>query len=137
MSARESDLLRIQEIYDVATQTIDQMERANVTKESFLKPSSAQEELVAEGLVNRVLRATEEGGKLSNLFEGYGFELRQMSGLRNRLAHAYGTVDMAIVWDVLQEEFPKLVEACEDYCEDVGIKLAATWRENPEEVSKA
>lgn len=28
-----------------------------------------------------------------------------MSGMRNRLANAYGTVDMGIVWDVLEIEF--------------------------------
>ena len=71
MSAKENDLLRIQEIYDVVT--------------------------------------------------------LEMGGLRNRLAHAYGTVDAGIVWDVLQVEFPKLREGCERYCEEKGISLTTTW----------
>lgn len=130
MSAKENDLLRIQEIYDIATQTLDQLAELELTAARFQSPQTAQEELVAEGLANRVFRATEEGGKLSEVFREYGFELREMSGLRNRLAHAYGTIDMAIVWDVLQEEFPKLVEGCERYCADNDIKLVATWRED-------
>lgn len=59
---------------------------------------------------------------------GYGFELREMSGLRNRLAHAYGTVDMGIVWDVLEIEFPKLAEGCKRYCDERGIDLMPTWK---------
>lgn len=127
MSARESDLLRIQEIYDVATQTKAQIEELGLSKEQFVSPGTARDELIAEGLVNRVFRVTEEGCNLSGLFAEYGFELRAMNGIRNRLAHAYGTIDMDIVWDVLEIEFPKLVDACVRYCEDEGIDLRPTW----------
>ena len=51
-----------------------------------------------------------------------------MSGLRNRLAHAYGAVDMGIVWDVLEIEFPKLAEGCKRYCDERGIDLMPTWK---------
>ncbi|MEC4272884.1 HepT-like ribonuclease domain-containing protein [Adlercreutzia sp. R25] len=127
MNARENDLLRIQEIYDIATQTIAQLDELRICREQFVRPASAQEALIGEGLANRVFRAAEEGGRLSQVFVEYGFELREMSGLRNRLAHAYGTVDMHVVWDVLQHDFPKLVAACEAYCEERGIALARTW----------
>lgn len=127
MSAKENDLLRIQEIYDVVTQTLVQVEELGMTRERFVSPATVEDELIAEGLANRVFRVTEEGGKLSELFSEYGFELREMGGLRNRLAHAYGTVDMGIVWDVLQVEFPKLREGCEQYCEEKGILLTTTW----------
>ena len=127
MSAKESDLLRIQEIYDVVTQTQAQVKELGLSKEQFTSPKTARDELIAEGLVNRVFRVTEEGCKLSGLFAEYGFELHAMSGIRNRLAHAYGTIDMGIVWDVLEIEFPKLVDACVRYCEDEGIDLLPTW----------
>ena len=35
MSARENDLLRIQEIYDIVTKTIAQVEELSLSKESF------------------------------------------------------------------------------------------------------
>ena len=127
MSAKENDLLRIQEIYDVVTLTLMQIQELNMTRQRFVLPSSVEDELIAEGFANRVFRVTEEGGKLSELFSEYGFELREMGGLRNRLAHAYGTVDVGIVWDVLQVEFPKLREGCERYCEEKGISLTTTW----------
>lgn len=131
MSAKANDAQRIQEIYDVATQTLAQFEDLGLTEEQFLNPTTAQEDLLADGLVNRVLRVTEEGGKLSEEFAEYGFEMREMSALRNRIAHAYGTIDKAIVWQVLVEEFPALVESCERYCEEQGLYLLKTW-ESPE-----
>lgn len=128
MSARKNDLLRVQEMYDVVTQTLVQLEELNITKDQFGSPRTTTDELIAEGFANRVLRVTEEGGGLPELFGGYGFELREMSGLRNRLAHAYGTVDMGIVWDVLEIEVPKLAEGCKRYCDERGIDLMPTWK---------
>lgn len=127
MSAKENDLLRIQEMYDIATQTMSQIAELEFNQERFVHAQSVQDQLIAEGLANRVFRITEEGGKLSELFKEYGFELREMSGLRNRLAHAYGTIDMEIVWNVLETEFPKVIEGCERYCDDNGITLRPTW----------
>ena len=34
-------------------------------------------------------------------------------GLRNRLIHGYDAVDMDILWNVLKEDVPKLIEALE------------------------
>lgn len=127
MSAKENDLLRIQEMYDIATQTMSQIAELEFNQERFVHAQSVQDQLIAEGLANRAFRITEEGGKLSELFKEYGFELREMSGLRNRLAHAYGTIDMEIVWNVLETEFPKVIEGCERYCDDNGITLRPTW----------
>ena len=127
MSAKENDLLRTQEMYDIATQTMSQIAELEFNQERFAHAQSVQDQLIAEGLANRVFRITEEGGKLSELFKEYGFELREMSGLRNRLAHAYGTIDMEIVWNVLETEFPKVIEGCERYCDDNGITLRPTW----------
>lgn len=38
MSARKNDLLRIQELYDVVTQTLAQLEELNITKDQFVSP---------------------------------------------------------------------------------------------------
>lgn len=127
MSAMQNDLLRIQEMYDIATQTMSQINELDFTQERFVNTQSTQDQLIAEGLANRVFRITEEGGKLSEIFKEYGFELHEMSGLRNRLVHAYGTIDMEIVWNVLANEFPKVIDGCERYCADNGIDLHPTW----------
>ena len=34
---------------------------------------------------------------------------RRITGLRNRLAHGYDTVDFDILWDIIQDEIPSLI----------------------------
>lgn len=124
MSAKRDDYAKIQEIYDVVMETQRQMSSLGVGREAFLNPSTDTEDLVAEGLLNRVLRVTEEAGHLSEETSSqYGFERAAVNGVRNRLAHAYGEVDREIIWEVLEGDFPKLLEGCRAFCDDRGIAL--------------
>lgn len=34
----------------------------------------------------------------------------EMTGLRNRLIHGYGAVDLDILWDIIQEDLPSLIQ---------------------------
>lgn len=124
MSAKRDDYAKIQEIYDVATETLRQIEALGFTRERFLEPTDDADDLIAEGILNRVLRATEEAGHVSEATAlRYGFDRAAVNGVRNRLAHAYGEVDRQIIWSVLAEDFPQLVRACREFCEDRGIEL--------------
>lgn len=125
MSARSDDLARIQEIYDVVVRTQSQLDVLGFTRERFLDPQNDADDLLAEGFMNRVLRVTEEVGRISdNVARQYGFDMRGASGVRNRLAHAYMEVDREIVWQMLNEEFGVLLGACQNYCDDRGLELA-------------
>jgi uncharacterized protein with HEPN domain len=124
MSAKGSDLATIKEIFDVVTQTQRQIQAVNMTPERFLNPLTDADDLLAEGVMNRILRVTEEAGRISDeVAERYGFDTRGAVGVRNRLAHAYGDVDREIVWQVISEEFDALLAACRLYCDDQGIEL--------------
>ena len=75
--------------------------------------------------MNRVLRITEEAGRISEeVAKEYGFERQAASGVRNRLAHAYGEVDGEIIWQVLECDLPALLKACQSYCDDQGLDLS-------------
>lgn len=125
MSAKSTDLGRIQEIYDVITQTKCQIESVGLTKDVFLNPGDDVADLIAEGVMNRVLRVTEEAGRVSEAVSTkYGFDSAGARGVRNRLAHVYGDVDREIVWQVIEDDFDTLLQACQAYCEDEGIELA-------------
>ena len=51
-----------------------QIESAGLSKEAFLKPPDDTTDLVAEGMMNRVLRAAEEAGRIDEgVAEQYGF----------------------------------------------------------------
>ncbi len=124
MNAKNSDLARIQEIWDVATQTKAQIERLGFTGERFINPGNDIDDLIAEGLMNRILRIAEEAGKISGeVADRYGFEQRAASGVRNRLAHAYGDVDRTLIWQVIEEDMDPLMDACWRFAEELGICL--------------
>lgn len=124
MSARPNDLARIQEVFNVATQTQKQVKELGFTKRRFINPSTVEDDLIAEGIMNRVFRITEEVGRIDGaIAQEYEFDTHGASGVRNRLAHAYLEVDREIVWDVVKTEIPVLIEACKKYCDDNGIDI--------------
>ncbi len=91
MSAKATDLARIQEMFDLITETQGQIERLGITEERFKRPATDADRLFSEAIMNRVLRVTEEAGSLSDeALAHYEFERRAIKGVRNRLAHAYG-----------------------------------------------
>ena len=124
MSAKRDDYAKIQEIFEVVAETQRQIAALSFSKERFCFPANDSDDLIAEGILNRVLRATEEAGHLSEeVARRYGFERAAVNGVRNRLAHAYGDVNRQIIWSVLENDFPKLLQSCHDFCDDRGIEL--------------
>lgn len=125
MNAKRSDLGRIQEIFDVVTQTQRQMRELGFSRERFIGPTSTEDDLIAEGIINRVLRVAEEAGRIDpDIAREYGFDTKGASGVRNRLAHAYGEVDRDILWQVVTEDFDSLLRSCQAYCDDRGLELS-------------
>lgn len=57
----------------------------------------------------------EAAGKVSNEFQDAHPEIQwaQVSGLRHRLVHDYGRIDMSIIWDVVQRDVGPLIAALE------------------------
>ena len=64
MSAKATDLARIQEMFDLITETQGQIERLGITEERFKRPATDADRLFSEAIMNRVLRVTEEAGSL-------------------------------------------------------------------------
>lgn len=123
MSARKDDPARVCEILEVIVSTQRQIEELGLTGDAFIHPSNAAEELMADGLVSRVLRVTEETGCLSSDLEQYGVPVRSARDMRNIIAHTYRRVDRVAIWQTVVEDFPSIRAACERYCTDRGIAL--------------
>lgn len=124
MNAKSNDFARIQEIWDVGRQTKSQIKELGFTKERFLTPPDTADDLIAEGILNRIFRITEEAGKISEeVGQHYGFETHAASGIRNRPAHAYGEIDRKIIWEVIETDLDVLLKACQWFADDYGIDL--------------
>lgn len=61
-----------------------------------------------------VLQIGELAGKLTDNFraEHPGAPWRQIKGMRNVVAHSYGTVDPETTWEILIDDIPKLKAYC-------------------------
>lgn len=61
-----------------------------------------------------VLQIGELSGKLTDNFraEHPGAPWRQIKGMRNVVAHSYGTVDPETTWEILIDDIPKLKAYC-------------------------
>lgn len=124
MNAKSSNLGRIQEVYDLVTKTRKQIESLGISRERFVNPIDDADDLLAEGIMNRVFRITEELGHLdSEIAECYELDSRGARGIRNRLAHVYGEVDRDIVWGVIENEFEAILKGCVEFCDDIGVDL--------------
>lgn len=105
-------------------QTKRQLRALEFSRSQFCDPDNDEDDLIAEGIMNRVMRVTEEVGRLSDeVSQRYGFEKHAVLGVRNRLAHAYGDVDREILWAVIEHDFDELLASCALYCEDNGLDL--------------
>lgn len=67
-----------------------------------------------------VLQIGELAGKLTDDFraEHPGAPWRQIKGMRNIVAHSYGTVDPETTWEILVEDIPALSLYCVGIIED-------------------
>lgn len=77
----------------------------NVSKNDFMK-----NELLMDAVVRNLEIIGEASSKLTASFmkKHKEIEWRKIIGMRNRIIHAYDTVNFEIVWDVVQEDLPAL-----------------------------
>ena len=81
------------------------------TQEDFMS-----DKMLQEACVFNVLQIGELAAKAIELEldkEHPEIEWRQMRGMRNRIVHDYDGIRLSIVWDTINEDFPKLLEKLE------------------------
>jgi uncharacterized protein with HEPN domain len=71
-----------------------------------------QLEIVGEALS----RARVEDPRLDSLIP----DLAEIIGLRHRLAHGYGQIDDAVIWSIVEEEVPELIQTLESVWQSYG-----------------
>jgi len=81
------------------------------TKDITLKKLESNE-LLVDSVMFRLIQVSENSDKLTEDFkaEHNAIPWRAMKGLRNRIVHEYGNVDLSVVYDTVKEDIPSLLE---------------------------
>ena len=67
-------------------------------------------DLLIDSIMFRIIQIAENNNKLSNLFKSEHEEVPCVAirGMRNRIVHAYGHVDMSFVYDTVAHGIPEM-----------------------------
>lgn len=70
-------------------------------------------EILVDSMMFRLIQISENSEKLTEKFkeEHKDIQWRAMKGLRNRIVHEYGAVDLTIIYDTLRKDIPKLKDS--------------------------
>ena len=84
-------------------------------KDADIKDLSSNE-LLQDSMLFRLIQVSENAKKLTDEFkDGHGsIPWIAIYGLRNRIVHDYGNVDLTIVYDTLKNDIPELLAIIED-----------------------
>lgn len=78
----------------------------NISKEDFYK-----NEILQDSMSFRLIQISEESKKLTDNFKNSHLNIswNDIIGLRNRIVHDYGNVDLTIVFDTLKIDIPEVL----------------------------
>ncbi len=73
-------------------------------------------EILLDSMLFRMIQISENAKKLSDNYKQIHSNIpwNALSGLRNRIEHDYGNVDLNIVYETLKNDIPKLLELLTD-----------------------
>lgn len=111
----DKDALHVSNILDFCEDIFDAVKELSITKESFYS-SSAQKGVLAFF----VEHIGEEASKLSKeyLMAHPEIEWKAVVGFRNRIVHAYVSIDPDVLWDTIQNDIPELYRFCKSQTEN-------------------
>ncbi len=73
-------------------------------------------ELLIDSIMFRIIQIAENNGKLSDEFKKQHTNVpwTAIKGMRNRIVHNYGVVDMTVIYDTIATDIPKMREILAD-----------------------
>ena len=68
--------------------------------------------LLQDSMIFRLIQLSENAANLSDEFQNISMNIPwfAIKGLRNRIVHEYGNVDLTIVYDTIKEDIPEVNE---------------------------
>lgn len=72
-------------------------------------------EILVDSVMFRLIQISENADKLTDAFKEQhpAIPWRAMKGMRNRIVHDYGRVDMTVIYDTVTKDIPRLLEQLE------------------------
>ena len=79
--------------------------------ESLSKSKLEEDEILVDSIMFRLIQVAENSEKLTEKFKKTypSIPWRAIKGLRNRIVHEYGNVDLTIVYDTVKKDIPELI----------------------------
>ncbi len=68
-------------------------------------------EILVDSVMFRLIQIAENSDKLTDEFKAYygTISWRAMKGMRNRIVHDYGRVDLSVVYETVNKDLPELL----------------------------
>lgn len=109
MKPLDRNISILEHIVSYCDQIEETMNRFGTTYDAF-----STDKIYRNAAAMCVLQIGELAGKLTDSFrEEYpGAPWRQIKGMRNIVAHSYGTVDSETTWEILTDDIPSLKAYC-------------------------
>ena len=109
MIEKKNDIYYLSKVLEDINFIIDNTK--DLTKEQFEK-----DKIVAGGLLFYLIQLTENTKRISEEFKKKNLTVpwNQIIGLRNRIVHDYGNVDLNVVYDTLKNDIPELLDLLND-----------------------
>lgn len=79
--------------------------------ENISKDELEENEILVDSVMFRLIQISENANKLSDEFKQNHASIpwRAIKGMRNKIVHEYGSVDLGVVYDTVKEDIPKLL----------------------------
>lgn len=112
MPPSERDEMLIERILEDYAIFIKRLEYSGMNEDKFCNDHSFEGEYAYDALMNPLYRMVEDAGRLSAAITDAAPEIpwEQISGFRNFIAHGYAQLDRKLVWQVIVDDLPKLIE---------------------------
>lgn len=79
--------------------------------EDLTQTEFEQNEILIDSVMFRLIQIAENSDKLTDAFKNFHSNIpwRAMKGLRNRIVHEYGNVDLTVIYRTVTHDLPELV----------------------------
>ena len=79
----------------------------------------AVNEILVDSVMFRLIQVAENSDKLTPDFKATNSTIpwRAMKGMRNRIVHQYGSVDMSVVYETVRQDVPDLLKMLREIAE--------------------